>query len=59
MLMKCGMGAVAGLHVAPKTLIRLEDLLADTSGSVRCVYSELGMEAGRGDALARAVERHS
>ena len=45
-------------HEGPKTLVRYEDLLADTLGAMRRVYSELGMEAG-GDALARAVEKHS
>ena len=45
-------------HTGPKTLVRYEDLLADTLGAMRRVYSELGMEA-RGDALARAVEKHS
>ena len=45
-------------HRGPKSLVRYEDLLADTLGAMRRVYSELGMEAG-GDALARAVEKHS
>ena len=45
-------------HTGPKTLVRYEDLLADTLGAMRRVYSDLGMEAG-GDALARAVEKHS
>ena len=45
-------------HRGPKALIRYEDLLADTLGAMRRVYSELGMEASA-DALARAVEKHS
>ena len=45
-------------HRGPKTLVRYEDLLADTLCAMKRVYSELGMEAG-GDVLARAVEKHS
>jgi hypothetical protein len=45
-------------HTGPKSLVRYEDLLADTLGAMRRVYSELGMEA-KGDSLARAVEKHS
>lgn len=46
-------------HRGPKSLVRYEDLLADTLGAMRRVYSELGMEAGGDAALARAVEKHS
>ena len=45
-------------HNGPRTQVRYEDLLADTLGAMGRVYSELGIEAG-GDALARAVEKHS
>ena len=45
-------------HNGPKTQVRYEDLLADTLGAMGRVFSELGIEAG-GDALARAVEKHS
>jgi hypothetical protein len=45
-------------HRGPKALVRYEDLLADTLGAMKRVYSELGMEAGA-DTLARAVEKHS
>ena len=45
-------------HEGPRTQVRYEDLLADTPGAMRRVYSDLGIEAG-GDALARAVEKHS
>jgi len=45
-------------HEGPKTLVRYEDLLADTLGAMRRIYSGLRMEAD-GDALARAVEKHS
>jgi hypothetical protein len=45
-------------HGGPKTLVRYEDLLTDTLGAMRRVYSDLGMEVD-GAALARAVEKHS
>ena len=45
-------------HKGRKTLVRYEDLRADTLGVMRRVYRELGLPADE-KALARAVERHS
>jgi hypothetical protein len=45
-------------HRGPRSLVRYEDLLADTLGAMRRVYSDLGIEWDE-DALARAVEKHS
>ena len=45
-------------HKGHKTLVRYEDLRADALGTMRRVYSEIGIEANA-DALARAVEKHS
>ncbi len=45
-------------HEGPKTLVRYEDLLADPLGTMRRLYSEIGIPAGEGD-LARVVERHA
>jgi hypothetical protein len=45
-------------HGGPKAQVRYGDLLADTLGAMKRVYSELGIEASA-DALARAVEKHS
>ena len=45
-------------HRGPKALIRYEDLLADTAGSLRRVYQELGLPVGEGE-LVRIAEKHS
>jgi hypothetical protein len=45
-------------HKGRKVLVRYEDLKADTLGTVKHVYSELGIEVDEG-ALSRAVEKHS
>jgi len=45
-------------HEGPKTLVRYEDLRAEPLDAMRRIYSGLRMEAD-GDALARAVEKHS
>ncbi len=45
-------------HRGPRTLIRYEDLLADTVGSLRRVYSELGIPVAE-EELARIAEKHS
>ena len=45
-------------HRGRKTLVRYEDLRADTLGTMLRVYHELGIPADEGD-LARAVDRHS
>jgi hypothetical protein len=45
-------------HKGPRSLVRYEDLRADTAAAMRRIYSELGMEMG-GDALDRAVAKHS
>lgn len=45
-------------HTGPRTLVRYEDLRAEPLDAMRRIYSELGIEAN-GDALARAVEKHS
>jgi hypothetical protein len=45
-------------HEGPKTLVRYEDLRADTLGTMRRVYSELAIPVDDRQ-LARAVERHA
>jgi hypothetical protein len=45
-------------HGGPKAVVRYEDLVADTLGAMRRLYSGLGIGVGEAD-LARAVERHS
>lgn len=45
-------------HKGPKVLVKYEDLRADTLGTMKRIYSQLGMEADE-DALARAVKKHS
>jgi hypothetical protein len=45
-------------HGGPKVLIRYEDLRADTLGTLRMVYAELGIPAHE-EFLARAVKRYS
>lgn len=45
-------------HEGPKSLVRYEDLRADTLAIMRRIYSDLGMKTN-GDALARAVQKHS
>jgi hypothetical protein len=45
-------------HEGPKTLVRYEDLRADTLGTMRRVYSELAIPVDERQ-LARAVERHA
>lgn len=45
-------------HEGPKTLVRYEDLRADTLGTMKRIYAELGIPAAGAD-LARAVEKHA
>lgn len=45
-------------HGGPKAIVRYEDLCADTLGTVKRMYSELGI-AVEDEELSRAVERHS
>lgn len=45
-------------HEGRKTLVRYEDLVADTPATIRRVYSDLGIPADRTE-LDRAVARHS
>jgi hypothetical protein len=45
-------------HKGPKVLIRYEELRDDTLGTMKRLYSTLGIEVGGGD-LARAVEKHA
>ena len=47
-----------GGHGGPKVLVRYEDLRADTLGTMRRLYSDLGIPVDDG-ALARAVEKHA
>ena len=45
-------------HRGPKVVVRYEDLRADTLGTMRRMYSSLGILADEGE-LARAVEKNS
>lgn len=45
-------------HPGPKVLVRYEDLVADTLGEVRRVYSALGIPVSEKE-LSRVVEKHS
>jgi hypothetical protein len=45
-------------HRGPKALVLYEDLLADTAGCLRRIYSELRIPVGEAE-LARVAERHS
>jgi hypothetical protein len=45
-------------HEGPKTLVRYEDLLTDTLGEMRRIYSELEIPVD-GEELTRVVEKHS
>ena len=45
-------------HRGRKTLVRYEDLVADTPAAMRRLYSDLGIPFDEGD-LSRAVARHS
>ncbi len=45
-------------HAGPKASVRYEDLLADAPGTVKRIYSELGMAVDEGK-LAEVVEKHS
>jgi hypothetical protein len=45
-------------HAGPKVLVRYEDLRTDTLGTMRRIYSELGMAVDEGK-LSSVVERHS
>jgi hypothetical protein len=47
-----------GQHPGRKTLVRYEDLLEDTLGTVRTLCSDLGLPL-KEDTLAAAVEKHS
>jgi hypothetical protein len=46
------------LHSGPKVLVRYEDLRADTLGTMKRVYSALGLRVKEGE-LARAVDKHA
>jgi len=45
-------------HKGRKVLVRYEDLVADTLGTMKRVYSELGLEVDQKE-LTRTVEKHS
>jgi hypothetical protein len=45
-------------HAGPKVLVRYEDLRTDTMGTMRRIYSELGMAVDE-EKLSSVVERHS
>ena len=45
-------------HPGPKTLVRYEDLVADTPATMRRIYRELGLTVDH-EALSRVVEQHS
>jgi hypothetical protein len=45
-------------HRGPKSLIRYEDLRADTLGTMKRIYSELGIPVDEAE-LVRVVEKHS
>ncbi|MGH3087182.1 MAG: sulfotransferase domain-containing protein [Rubrobacteraceae bacterium] len=45
-------------HKGPKTLVRYEDLRADTLGAMKRLYEEIGIPVDR-EELSRAVEKHS
>jgi hypothetical protein len=45
-------------HEGPKALVRYEDLRADTLGTMRDLYSALGVPVDEGE-LGRVVEKHS
>ena len=45
-------------HEGYKALIRYEDLLEDTLGTMKRMYAELGIEVDE-EQLARAVEKHA
>jgi hypothetical protein len=45
-------------HGGPKTIVRYEDLCADTPGTVKRMYSELGITVGD-EELGRAVDKHA
>ncbi|QIN84222.1 hypothetical protein GBA63_17350 [Rubrobacter tropicus] len=45
-------------HTGKKTLVRYEDLVADTPATMRRVYSDLGIPAGGAD-LDRVVAKHA
>ena len=45
-------------HRGPKTLVLYEDLRADTLGTMKRLYSDLGIAIDEG-ALSRAVEKHA
>ena len=44
-------------HKGPKVMVRYEELRADTLGTMRRIYSELGIPAAEED-LSRAVDKH-
>lgn len=45
-------------HEGPKTLVRYEDLRADTLGVMQRMYSDLGVSVAE-EELGRAIEKHS
>jgi hypothetical protein len=45
-------------HQGPKTIVKYEDLRADTLGTMHRLYTELGIDVDLGE-LARAVEEHA
>ncbi len=45
-------------HKGPKVLVRYEELRSDTSGTMKRIYSTLGIEVDE-EELARVVEKHS
>ena len=45
-------------HEGPKTLVKYEELRADTPGTMKRIYSDLGVAVGE-EEIARAVREHS
>jgi sulfotransferase family protein len=45
-------------HQGPKAAVRYEELRADTLGTMKRIYSELGIPVGE-EELARVVEKHA
>lgn len=45
-------------HAGRKSLVRYEDLIQDTAGTLKRMYSELGLQVDEG-ALSEAVKKHS
>jgi hypothetical protein len=53
-----GVNEAYDAHQGPKTIVKYEDLRADTLGTMHRLYTELGIDVDLGE-LARAVEEHA